>query len=260
MSDTTLTTERPIAEPKLAATVLLLRDGAAGPEVFMVVRHGDIAFAGGALVFPGGRLDPADRVLAEAHGLEGDAGALRFAALRETFEESAILLTREAAPADVALRRGWQSAVCAETIGFGTLLAEQGLSPAPEALVHFAHWITPPSRPKRFDTHFFLAVAPAAQEAAHDGGEAVDSLWISPRVALTEADAGRHKLVVATRLNLMRLARFDSVAAILAHAAATPVVTIRPRSTETPEGRLMHFPIEAGYGLETYLSNDPAAM
>lgn len=252
--------DRPIAEPKLAATVLLLREGAAGPEVFMVVRHGDIAFAGGALVFPGGRLDPADRTLAEAHGLAGDAGALRFAALRETFEESAILLTREAAPADIAIRRSWQSALCSDAIGFAALLAEQGLAPAPEALVHFAHWITPPSRPKRFDTHFFLAVAPDAQEAAHDGGEAVDSVWIAPKLALAEADAGRRKLVVATRLNLMRLARFDSVAAILEHAAATPVVTIRPRSTETPEGRLMHFPLEAGYGLETYLSNDPAAM
>lgn len=252
--------DRPIAEPKLAATVLLLREGAAGPEVFMVVRHGDIAFAGGALVFPGGRLDPADRMLAEAHGLAGDAGALRFAALRETFEESAILLTREAAPTDIAVRRTWQSALCSDAIGFAALLAEQGLTPAPEALVHFAHWITPPSRPKRFDTHFFLAVAPDAQEAAHDGGEAVDSIWIAPKRALAEADAGQHKLVVATRLNLMRLARFDSVAAILEHAAATPVVTIRPRSTETPEGRLMHFPLEAGYGLETYLSNDPASI
>jgi 8-oxo-dGTP pyrophosphatase MutT (NUDIX family) len=248
-----------IAEPKPAATVLLLREGAAGPEVFMVVRHAEIAFAGGALVFPGGRVDPGDRVLAEAHGLGAEAGALRFAALRETFEESAILLVQDAAP-DLATRRTWQAAACGGQTGFGALLAELAMTPAPEALVPFAHWITPPERPKRFDTHFFLAVAPAGQEAAHDGREAVDSVWIAPAAALAEADQGLRKLVVATRLNLMRLARFGSVAAILEHAAATPVVTIRPRATTTSEGRLMHLPIEAGYGVETFLSTDPAAM
>lgn len=249
-------TEAP-AVPNLAATVLLLRDGADGAEVFMVVRHGDIAFAGGALVFPGGRLDPGDRALAERHGLPGDAGGLRFCALRETFEEAAILLARGSIPRDFAT---WQARLCADEIGFAALLDGLGVQPAPEALVPFAHWITPPNRPKRFDTHFFLAVAPVGQTAAHDGGEAVDSLWINPRRALAEADAGRRKLVVATRLNLMRLARFDSVDAILAHAHATPVVTIEPRSKAVPEGRLMTLPLAAGYGIETFLSTDPASI
>ncbi|MES2711323.1 MAG: NUDIX hydrolase [Pseudomonadota bacterium] len=246
-----------IAEPKLAATVLLLREGDGGPEVFMVVRHGDIAFAGGALVFPGGRLDPGDRALAERVGLAGDAGALRLCALRETFEEAAILLTRSAAPRDFAT---WQAKLCADEISFAALLEGLGVEPAPEALVPFAHWITPPSRPKRFDTHFFLAVAPEDQVAAHDGGEAVDSVWINPRRALAEADAGTRKLVVATRLNLMRLARFDTVAAILAHAEATPVVTIEPQSKAVPEGRLMSLPLAAGYGIDSFLSTDPASI
>ena len=252
-----MTDAPPIAEAKLAATVLLLRHGDDGPEVFMVVRHGDIAFAGGALVFPGGRLDPGDRALAASLGLAGDAGALRICALRETFEEAAILLARGAVPRDAAT---WQSKLCADEIGFAALLDGLGVQPAPEALVHFAHWITPPSRPKRFDTHFYLAVAPEGQDAVHDGGEAVDSVWINPRRALAEADAGRRKLVVATRLNLMRLARFDSVDAILAHAQATPVVTIEPRSKAVPEGRLMFLPIEAGYGVERFLSTDPASI
>jgi len=252
-----MTDAPPPAIPNLAATVLLLRQGEDGPEVFMVVRHGDIAFAGGALVFPGGRLDPGDRALAERLGLAGDAGALRICALRETFEEAAILLARGPVPRNAAT---WQPRLCADEISFAALLEGLGVAPAPEALVHFAHWITPPNRPKRFDTHFFLAIAPEGQTAAHDGGEAVDSVWISPRRALAEADAGQRKLVVATRLNLMRLARFDSVDAILAHAEATPVVTIEPRSKATPEGRLMLLPIEAGYGMETFLSTDPASI
>jgi 8-oxo-dGTP pyrophosphatase MutT (NUDIX family) len=223
----------------------------------MVVRHGDIAFAGGALVFPGGRLDAGDRALAAAVGLPDDAGALRICALRETFEEAAILLIRGTAPRDAAK---WQAKLCADEIGFAALLDGLGVQPAPEALIHFAHWITPPSRSKRFDTHFFLAVAPEGQVAAHDGGEAVDSVWINPRRALAEADAGKRKLVVPTRLNLMRLARFDSVDAILAHAAETPVVTIEPRSTQVPGGRLMTLPLAAGYGVESFLSTDPASI
>ncbi|MBR0657100.1 NUDIX hydrolase [Plastoroseomonas arctica] len=252
-----MTDTPPIAVPNLAATVLLLRQSDSGPEVFMVVRHGDIAFAGGALVFPGGRLDAGDRDLAASLGLAGDAGALRICALRETFEEAAILLARGPVPRTAA---SWQSKLCADEISFAALLEGLGVEPAPDALVHFAHWITPPNRPKRFDTHFFLAVAPEDQEAAHDGGEAVDSVWISPRLALSEADAGKRKLVVATRLNLMRLARFDSVDAILAHAEDTPVVTIEPRSKQVPEGRLMTLPLAAGYGVTSFLSTDPASI
>lgn len=254
-------TETPrIAEPKPAATVLLLREGAEGPEVFMVLRHDAIAFAGGALVFPGGRMDAGDAALAARQGLSDRPGALRFCALRETFEEAAILLTRETPGVTLEARAALQRRLNAGALDFAALLDGLALTPAPERLVHFAHWITPPTRPKRFDTHFYLAEAPADQEAAHDGGEAVDNVWIRPRRALEEADAGLRKLVVATRLNLMRLARFGSVAEILAHAAATPVVTIEPQSVQVPEGRLMSLPLAAGYGLESYLSTDPLSM
>ncbi len=218
------------SEPRPASTILLLRDGAAGLEVFMVVRHHAIDFAGGALVFPGGRVEEADARLGEA---------FRIAAIREAFEESGILLARrgDALLEEHSLPREGD---------FHALLAEHALTPAEDALVHFAHWITPEDMPKRFDTHFFAAHAPARQIGRHDGGEAVESLWIKPGQAVEEADAGLRTLVFATRLNLLKLARFASAAEAL--AGAGPVVTVRPEAFTDEQGRWMRIPEEAGYG------------
>jgi 8-oxo-dGTP pyrophosphatase MutT (NUDIX family) len=248
------------AQTRLAATVLLLRDGAAGPEILMIVRHLDIAFAGGALVFPGGRVDAGDAELAEALGLTGPGGALRIAALREAFEETAILLARPTQGAFPDFERRCALRAELNQIGFGAILAQQHLEPAPESLVPFAHWITPPSRAKRFDTYFFLAVAPKAQQALHDGNEAVEAVWISPKQALLEAEAGKRKLVLPTRLNLVRVAQYDSVAAILAHAQETPVVTVRPEIERTPNGHIVRLPIAAGYGSDCFPANDAPAI
>ena len=218
------------ATPRPASTILLLRDGAAGLEVFMVVRNQAIDFAGGALVFPGGRVEEADARLGEA---------FRIAAIREAFEESGILLAKrgDALLAEHSLPREGD---------FHALLAEHGLEPATEALVHFAHWITPEDMPKRFDTHFFAAHAPAQQIGSHDGGEAVESLWIQPGRAVEEADAGQRTLVFATRLNLLKLARFETAAQALAECG--PVVTVRPEPFSDERGRWIRIPEEAGYG------------
>ncbi|MCS6890201.1 MAG: NUDIX domain-containing protein [Rhodovarius sp.] len=219
------------APPRPAATLMLLRDGPAGLEVFMVVRHRQIDFAGGAMVFPGGRVDPADATL-------GDP--FRIAAIREGFEESGILLARRGGVMlgahDLPRDRP-----------FPALLAEYGLSPATDALVHVAHWITPVDMPKRFDTHFFAAEAPVRQIARHDGGEAVAGRWLRPEEALRAAEEGRATLVFATRLNLMKLARHRRVADAL--AGAGPVVTVQPEPITGPDGTTwLRIPEEAGYG------------
>lgn len=225
----------PLAMPRPAATLLLLRDSPAGLEVFMVVRNRQIDFAGGAMVFPGGRVDPADAAL-------GDP--FRIAAIREGFEESGILLAR----------RGGVMLGAHELPRdrpFGALLAEHGLAPATDALAHIAHWITPVDMPKRFDTHFFAAEAPSAQIARHDGGEAVEGLWLSPQEALRAADEERATLVFATRLNLMKLARHRRVADALADAG--PVVTVQPEPFTGPDGaKWMRIPEEAGYGASAW--------
>ncbi len=226
-----------------ASTVLLLRDGADGLEVFMVVRHHRIDFASGALVFPGGRVEAADQVLAG-----GDAqGAFRVAAIRETWEECGVLLASPGAPRPAEGE-------------FAAMLAARGLMPDTGALAHFAHWITPIPVPKRFDTHFFLAAAPAGQDAVHDGGEAVDSVWIRPRDALAAAEAGTRKVVFPTRMNLTKLARSNSVAEAFAAARAKPVVTVQPIQRDAPEGRILRIPIEADYGGEEFLAGDPPSM
>lgn len=231
------------APARPASTVLLLRDGRQGLEVFMVVRHHQIDFASGALVFPGGRVEAADLTLAG-----GDAqGAFRVAAIRETWEECGVLL---AAPGAAPAAEG----------DFAAMLAQRGLRPDVAALAHFAHWITPAPVPKRFDTHFFLAAAPANQDAVHDGGEAVDSVWIRPLDALAEAEAGTKKVVFPTRMNLTKLARSTSVAEAFATARARPVVTVQPIQRDTPEGRYLRIPAEADYGGEEFLAGAPPSM
>lgn len=243
------------APARPAATLLLLRDGAAGPEIFMVVRHRQIEFAAGALVFPGGRVEAADAEIAAGLGAADPLAPHRVAAIREAFEESGLLLARTRG--GVALDPGQGAAVAAlhraalnaGTRGFGAVLAAEGLVPDIAALVHFAHWVTPADLAKRFDTHFFLAPAPPGHAATHDGREAVDSLWINPAAALAEATAGAHTLLFPTRLNLQRLAGAADLDGALAAAAARPVVTVQPVLEADAEGRrLLRIPLEAGYG------------
>src|SRR5258708_18564217 len=209
-------TPKPVT-PRLASTLLLLRDSAAGLEVLMISRHEAAGFAAGALVFPGGKVDPVDAALAAhcppAPALDADALVLRIAAIRETFEECGILLARNAGAllsaerlAALLARHGTSDA------GFAALVAAAGLELATDDLVPYAHWITPVDRPKRFDTHFFLAPAAHDQIAVHDGREAVDAVWTTPQSVLAGADSARIKLVFATRMNLVKLARSRNVA------------------------------------------------
>lgn len=188
--------------------------------------------------------------------------AFRIGALRETFEESGILLARtegrlvDAAcvgtlgPARVAVARG--------DLGFADVLARHALTLAADLLVPFAHWITPPVFPKRYDTMFFLAAAPADQVAVHDGEESVDSLWITPGAALTVAGSASGtatrtgKLEFVTRRNLEKLSRQRTVAEALAAARASRIVTVQPVVEETGAGRRAHLPLDAGYGGPTF--------
>ena len=246
-----------------AATILLLRDGPAGIEVFMVVRHHAIEFAAGALVFPGGRVEESDHDLAadtdhcpNPDGLETEALAFRIAAIRETFEECGILLARPSGSDDLIdgdtllrLEDQHRTALNAGSIGFDAVLGSEGLVPAPDLLVHFAHWITPAQQPKRYDTHFFLAAAPPEHLASHDGREAVESIWITPAQALADTEAGRFKLVFATAKNLEKLGRARTVKEAIDMARVATVVTVQPKGTKL-EGtkRLMRIPVEADYG------------
>ena len=242
-----------------SATVLLLRDGSRDLEVFMVQRHHQVDFAQGALVFPGGKVDPADaepslRERCDAGPGSADDLALRVAAIRETFEESGILLARPRPSGElVPGERLWEiesrhrDALNHKETSLGAIIAAEDLTLACDLLVPFAHWITPEISPKRFDTHFFLVAAPPDQVALHDGRESVDSTWTTPAAALAEADAGRCTIVFPTRLNLMKLARCHAVDESLAKAEGAPIVTVMPRIEQTDAGAVLRIPAEADY-------------
>lgn len=132
------------------------------------------------------------------------------------------------------------------------LLEQADLELDVAALQPFAHWVTPSFMAKRFDTHFFLAVAPAGQVAAHDGSEAVDSVWLRPSEVLRQADAGSRTLVPATRLNVEKLARQDTVDAALAAARGAPVVRVEPQLVERADGRWLEIPAQAGYDVTAF--------
>ncbi len=249
--------------PRLSATVMLLRDAPEGLEVFMVVRHRQIEFASGAIVFPGGSLDASDRdprlpALSDgADGLDQATLALRVAAAREAFEECGVLLARDPTTGNLVdgkratqLGERYRARLEADEIGMADVAEAEGLRLALDQLVRYAHWVTPVHMRKRFDTHFFLAPAPDDHDLTHDGNEAVDSVWISPAQALAEAADGRRTMIFATRLNLERLDRCSNVADAMARACdeESGIVTVCPAMTMTEKGRLLTIPVEAGYG------------
>jgi 8-oxo-dGTP pyrophosphatase MutT (NUDIX family) len=238
-----------------------VRDATQGLEVLMVERHrGALVAFSGALVFPGGKVDAEDGELAAAAGARPTAGPdLPFwiAAVRETFEEAGILLARSTAAADeAALVPGDQARRIVETarrqapdaVSFSRLLAEAGLRPALDQLVHFGHWITPLWAPRRFDTHFFLVAAPEGQDLILDARESASAMWIAPESALAEADAGRHTLVDVTRFTLALLATWPDTATALDEARRRPVVTVLPTRRMNADGsHVVQIPREAGY-------------
>ncbi len=253
------------APARPASTILLLRGGASAIEVFMMVRHYQIEFASGALVFPGGSVDPGDRDIAEDAALcdaaDVDMMALQFrvAAIRETFEESGILLARPRGSRDLvtaaraaSIAEAHRAALCEGKTSFRDILAANELTPAVDQLAHYAHWITPEGQPKRFDTHFFLAKAPPEQVGAHDGRESTDSIWVSPREALDGGESGRFILPFPTVRNLIKLGKQPSVAAALEAARRAPVVTVMPVVIKDGDKRRLRIPAEAGYDGELF--------
>lgn len=176
-----------------AATVIVVRDGADGLETLLLRRHSDIAFHGGAWVFPGGRLDEADYGGAAIPGEpthDEHEPAARVAAVREAYEEAGLLLD-------------------------------------PMALVPFSHWTTPAIRVKRYATWFFLAAAPSG-DVTVDGGEITDHRWMSPKAALEARDAGEIELPPPTYVTLRRLSAATTIVEAVAEAKAAPYVRFEP--------------------------------
>lgn len=240
----------PPAIPRPAATLLLLRDGETGLEILMIERHGKSGFASGATVFPGGRVDAGDHVLVPH--CRGDAGpeeqALRIAAIRESYEESGVLLGRR--PGAAALLSAEELAEFRtrhDAIGnFAEAVTAAELELATDALVRVAHWITPEFEPKRFDTHFFAAVAPPEQIAQEDGHEAVEAVWLSPQAVLDAAERDERYLMLPTFVLLSQFAEYETAAAALAAERGRTISTVMPKITETADGLHIRVPETLG--------------
>jgi 8-oxo-dGTP pyrophosphatase MutT (NUDIX family) len=250
-----------------SATILLVRDGPGSEgalEVFMVQRHHQIDFASSALVFPGGKVDPGDRdprlrarCGEAAAALHDEALAIHVAAIRETFEECGVLLARprgETTLVDAArlasIQKRYAEPLAAHDLPIAELAESEDLELAIERLVPFAHWITPTFMPKRFDTYFYLVVAPSDQLAAHDGVESVDSLWTTVDQAMADADAGRRTIIFPTRMQLGKLGQSRTVEQAVEAARRHSVVTVMPRMERDASGeRKMVLPEDAGYDL-----------
>ncbi|MGE0178395.1 MAG: NUDIX domain-containing protein [Sphingomonas sp.] len=229
-----------------AATLVLMRDRAGGPpDILMTERHAALAFAGGALVFPGGRVDPEDEDAAAAFPDLPDAAA-RIAAIRETIEETGIIPT--ASPHPSLDRAGAVRAGLEEAMPLEGLLAGNGLTLGLEKLTPFARWRPNFRETRRFDTLFFIAGAegdlpePTVAEA-----EAVRAFWAPAVDILGEIDTGRAHAIFPTRRNLERLARFGSVAEAHADAARHPVQLITPWIEERGGDRFVCIPEGIGY-------------
>jgi glyoxylase-like metal-dependent hydrolase (beta-lactamase superfamily II)/8-oxo-dGTP pyrophosphatase MutT (NUDIX family) len=262
-----MTDTPPPARIRQAASLIVLRDRAGGGiEVLMlkrVERVGD-QFTGAA-VFPGGTLDAAD---AQCHalcdGLDDVAASARLklpaggldywvASVRECFEEAGLLFAADAQGRPVDLDalpahavRAWRHGLHDGTLALAGLCAQQGWRLRTDAFVYFSHWLTPPGRPKRFDTRFFVVRAPARQTAIGDEREAAELMWITPADALDRAR--KLDLLPVTRRTLEQLGRFQDVQAVLDHAAAqADIACVMPRLGRGAKGVRPVLPDEWAY-------------
>ncbi|WP_181698474.1 NUDIX domain-containing protein [Nocardia sp. GTS18] len=245
-----------------ASTVMLVRDGARGIEVFLQQRVSGMAFAAGVTVFPGGGVDPADGTAdiawtgpepawwAQRFGTnEQSAQALVAAAVRETFEECGVLLagpTADTVVGDSTVYREARGKLERREISLAGFLEAEGLVLRADLLRPWSNWITPEAEPRRYDTRFFVAVLPEGQIADGATSEAAHVRWQTPVEALESWRAGEHVLMPPTWSQLDALCEFaDTTAVLAADRAITPIM---PRYAPGADGRpLSDFPDNERY-------------
>ncbi len=234
-----------MSSPIPAATLVIFRERApAPPDLLMLERAKSMAFAGGAMVFPGGRVDPADHALAALHDGDPNDTAARIAAIRETIEEAGLAIGVTGAPADLT---PWRVALHAGT-PLAQLLDDAGATLDLDALVPFARWLPNHATSRIFDARFYLARLPAdAAPATVDGTENTRLVWKTAVAMLAEADAGRAAIIFPTRRNLERLARFSTFMEAAADATAHPIRAITPWVERVDGVDHLRIPDDLGY-------------
>jgi 8-oxo-dGTP pyrophosphatase MutT (NUDIX family) len=262
-----------LTPPLPSATVMVLRDAPAGLEVLLVRRHANSGVLGGVHVFPGGKLDAADRSaggldLSPADcqralnepGLDLDtAVGLHVAALRETFEECGLLLGLAGLAAD--LRQVRERTLGGEA--FATVLQAMAMPLAASGLVPWSRWVTPrvPSvANKRFDTRFFVAAAPEGQQVEHCTVEATEAIWMSPRTGLERYWAGEIDLAPPQIMSLHQLVGLGDVAQALAAARSRPPALILPEPFDDNGARVICYPGDPAHSVRERLWPGPTRL
>jgi len=251
------------ADPKPASTVVVMRDGARAPDIFMVRRHERTAFMGGAQVFPGGRVDAhdadgddtwcdgVDHAVKQLPGMpRAEAIAYHVAAARELFEEAGVLLARAESGSFVSLGdaeaharfRHYRFDVHSQVSTFVEVVRRERLRLALDALVLFAHWVTPPIDTRQFDTRFFLTRVPPEQTPAHDEKETTDSTWVTASAAIALAEAGTIVLPPPTWTSLRELEPFRTVDDAIVWARRRQVTRRQPMMIDGDGVRMLVIP------------------
>lgn len=246
-----------VPEPRLAATVVLLREGGAGGlEAYLLRRRVSMAFAGGMYAYPGGGVDPRDATAAiDWAGPDADEWAVRLgcapetaravvcAAVRETFEESGVLLAgadERSVVADVSGEawRADRAALEAHEVSFAEFLTRRGLVLRSDLLAGWSRWITPEFEDRRYDTWFFVAAVPTGQRTAEVPGEADRVEWLAPAEAVARVEAGDYLMLPPTVTTLRELRGHDSPAQALAGAAERSLAPVMARAELDQDGRV----------------------
>lgn len=234
------------AEPRNAATVVLMRAGDAGPEVYLLRRHKVMAFAGGMAVFPGGGVDPRDfdssvawagpspAAWAGRLGVEDElARAIVCAAVRETFEESGVLLAGDSADTVVADTTAdeWEAdraALESHELSMTDFLTRRGLVLRTDLLGAWSGWLTPTFEPRRYRTWFFVAALPEGQVTRDVSTESTEVLWLPAAEALRQAESGELLMLPPTYLTCLEVLQHPDPHAVLAAAGERSVSMFTP--------------------------------
>jgi 8-oxo-dGTP pyrophosphatase MutT (NUDIX family) len=245
---------QPTVSPRDASTVIVLRDGDQGVEVFCVLRHARSGFLGGAVVFPGGKVDPVDAAdewatlasdphpRASSFASEGlSARTLAVAACRETLEEGSILPVHEGALSDEEVGQ-LGKALRAGEVSLAAALAKRGLKLAIDELVPWARWITPEAESRRFDARFYLLALPEGQSGRHDEHETTMSFWATPQEVLDRFGRGLIFLAPPTTRSLELLLKAGDVKGAMDIAGRQSLGPICPRFVPGEDGGYLALP------------------
>ena len=266
------------SHPRPAATIILARDSEHGIEVFMMKRTTEVTFAKGMHVFPGGGVDASDHAT-EMHrlcvgvddarasaelGMQAGGLAYWIAAIRECFEEAGLLIGYRDHPelmqfdaADAQKLTDLRLELAENKISFAQLLQREQLRAATDQLIYYSHWITTPGRPRRYDTRFFIAPAPAEQIAMHDNSETVAHLWVSPGEAIELFKRGEIDLMFPTIKTLESLTQFGRVEDLLRHARTKPQIAATTPHVSTARDGSIRMLIQSDYAYAEAQKLDP---